>query len=116
MPASRSCIFPFPMSSMHESIEIRHADGVVTVVATGELDLVTAPALRTALEQAVALMPDSIVVGLATVTFVDSTGLGALVHGWRLASDQGIKLTLRDASPPVRRVITVTGLDDLLDG
>ena len=115
---------------MHEAIEIRHTDGVATVVATGELDLVTAPALRAALEEAaldhigegwvreeaVALAPERIVVGLATVTFLDSTGLGALVHGWRLASDQDIKLTLRDASPPVWRVITVTGLDDLLDG
>jgi anti-sigma B factor antagonist len=101
---------------MHEPIEIRHVDGAVTVVPTGELDLVTAPALRTALEEAIALAPDRIVVGLAAVTFLDSTGLGALVDGWRLASDEGIKLTLSEARPPVRRVIIVTGLDDLLDG
>src|SRR4051812_10431968 len=104
------------MSSMHEAIEIGHADGVATVDATGELDLLTAPALREALEEAVALAPERIVVGMATVTFLDSTGLGALVHGWRLASQEGITLTVRGASPSVRRVITVTGLGDLLDG
>jgi anti-sigma B factor antagonist len=100
---------------MHERIEIRVGDGIVCVVPSGELDVVTAPALRAALEEAVALGLGRIRVTLREVTFLDSTALGAIVHGWRLAAEQGSVLRLTDASPALRRVLTVTGLDDLFD-
>src|SRR5262245_26537700 len=103
------------MSSMHERIEIQSLDGVVCVVPSGELDLVTAPALRAALEDAAASGPRRIVVTLGEVTFLDSTGLGAIVHGLRHAADRGIELTLTGASPGIRRILGVTGLDDLHD-
>ena len=101
---------------MHERIEIRTADGVVRVAPSGDVDMVTAPALRVALEEAAARRPARIVVSLRDVTFLDSTGLGAIVHGLRTAADQGVALTLSEASPAIRRVLAVTGLDDLLDG
>jgi len=99
---------------MHEHIEIRRGDGVVRVAPFGELDVVMAPALRAALEEAAALRPARIVVTLRDVTFLDSTALGAIVHGWRIAVDQGVMFTLADASPAIHRVLAVTGLGDLL--
>lgn len=101
---------------MHERIEIRVIDDLVSVAPAGDLDLVSAPALRAALEQAVTLGPPRVVLTLRDVTFLDSTALGAIVHGLRIAADQGRVLTLADAAPPVRRVLTVTGMDTLLDG
>jgi len=99
---------------MHEQIEIRSVDGEVCVAPSGELDLVTAPALRAALEDAAARRPRRIVVTLGEVPFLDSTGLGAIVHGWRHAADQGIEFTLTSASPAIRRILAVTGLEELL--
>jgi anti-sigma B factor antagonist len=104
------------MSSMHERIEIRVIDDVVCVAPSGELDLVTAPALRAALEEAASLGPPRIVLTLRDVTFLDSTALGAIVHGSRMATEQGRVLTLTAPAPSIRRVLTVTGLDHLLDG
>jgi anti-sigma B factor antagonist len=103
------------MASMHEGIQIQVTGNVVTVRPTGELDLATAPALRAALEEVATLAVERIVVTLVDVSFVDSTGLGALVHGWRVASDKGLVLSLRDPSPSVRRVLGITGIDRLLD-
>jgi anti-anti-sigma factor len=100
---------------MHEHIEFRTIDGVATVMLAGEIDLVTAPALREALEQLVARTPDRIVVTLRDVIFLDSTGLGAIVHGHRLAADKGIELSLSEPSPQVRRVLRMTGLEELLE-
>ena len=100
---------------MHERIEIRAVDGVVHVVPCSELDLVTAPALRAALEEAATLGPSRIVLTMGEVTFLDSTGLGAIVHGWRLAAEHGRVLQLTEATPAIRRLLTVTGLDDLLE-
>ena len=101
---------------MHERIEIRVIDDIVCVAPSGDLDLVTAPALRAALEEAVSLGPPRIVLALRDVTFLDSTALGAIVHGSRMATEQGRVLTLTAPAPSIRRVLTVTGLDHLLDG
>ena len=100
---------------MHDHIEIRATGGVVHVFPEGELDVLTAPALRTALEDAVALGLPRIVLTLRAVTFLDSTGLGAIVHGHRLATERGMTFHLAEALPPVRRVLVVTGLDGLVD-
>ena len=100
---------------MHEHIEFRTVDGVATVELAGELDVVTAPALRDALEELVARTPDRIVVTLRDVTFRDSTALGAIVHGRQRAADHGIQLSLSQPSAPVRRVLAMTGLEELVD-
>jgi len=100
---------------MHERIEIRVIDDIVCVAPSGDLDLVTAPSLRAALEEAAALGPARIVLTLRDVTFLDSTALGVIVHGLRIATDRGRVLTLTAPTPSVRRVLTATGLDDLLE-
>ncbi len=103
------------MASMHQDIQIQVIGATVMVRPAGELDLATAPALRTALEAAATPDVEHVVVILRDVSFVDSTGLGALVHGWRLASDNGAAFTLREPTAPVRRVLAITDLDRLLE-
>jgi len=104
------------MCAARRDISVEQVDGVVTVVARGELDLATSNALRTALESAIGLAGARVVVRLGDVTFMDSTALSALVHGWRLATDKGIVLTVTDPTPAVQRVFKITGLDDLIQG
>jgi anti-sigma B factor antagonist len=103
------------MCPIHEDVQIQVTGTVALVQPTGELDMATAPALRTALEAAANLSVERLVVTLRDVSFLDSTGLGALVHGWRLASEKGVTLTVREPSPTVRRILDITGLDHLLD-
>jgi anti-sigma B factor antagonist len=100
---------------MHQDIEIQVIGATVMVRLAGELDLSTAPALRAALEAAATLDVERVVVILRDVSFMDSTGLSALVHGWRVASDNGVAFTLREPTAPVRRVLAITDLDRLLD-
>lgn len=104
------------MSFSHDEIAIHLDAGVATVSPTGELDLATAPALRSALERAVSMGPQRIRVSLRAVSFIDSTGLAALVHGWRVASDQGVGFTVAEPAPHVRRVMEITHLERLFDG
>jgi anti-sigma B factor antagonist len=101
---------------MHENTQILVIDGVVTVRPHGELDMASAPALRAALETTSTMGVERIVVILSDVSFLDSTGLNALVHGWRIATDAGLTFTLSEPTPPVRRILDITNLDRLLDG
>jgi anti-anti-sigma factor len=53
-------------------------------------------------------------VDLGSVTFMDSTGLAALIVAREAADARGIRLRLRDVPPRVLKLFTLTGLDDWL--
>jgi anti-sigma B factor antagonist len=92
----------------------RHADAVV-VTPAGEIDRDTAGHLRRRLAEAVGLAGTGIVdVDLRHVTFMDSSGIGALLAGRRLAGDAGATLRVRDPGPPVRTVLELTNVWNLL--
>jgi anti-sigma B factor antagonist len=78
----------------------------------GDLDLATADTLRAAVADA--LRGDtctSVVLDLAEVTFIDSTGLGTLVAIRNECLDRDIALSLRRPSPTVRRLLQLSALD-----
>ena len=88
---------------------INPVEAVLTV--RGDVDLDTAPSLRTRLEalaQRTALK--SIAVDLSSVDFLDSSGLEALVRGRDAARRRGIDLWVIDPSPVARKVIELTAL------
>jgi len=91
----------------------RHGD-VVTVTASGEIDLLAAPALRTALLDAAQSGVPEVALNLAAASFIDSTGLSVIVQAWRRLDAEGRHLMVASASAPVARVITISGLTDLL--
>lgn len=92
-----------------------NVDGeVVTVTARDEIDLLAAPALRTArLDAAQSGVPD-VALSLATTSFIDSTGLSVIVQAWRRLDAEGCQLVVADASEPVTWVIATAGLTELL--
>jgi anti-sigma B factor antagonist/stage II sporulation protein AA (anti-sigma F factor antagonist) len=83
---------------------------VVRVVAVGEIDMSTADVLRDALNDALDKNPPAVVLDMAGVTFLDSTGIAALVVAHNRAIDENTALTLINCRPIVRRVLDVTGL------
>ncbi len=100
---------------MHIDCTIEQRDEVVVVTPFGEVDRDTAPQLRARLSEAVRLAGAGVVdVDLRHVTFLDSSGIGALLAGHRLAGDHGARLQVRDPSPSVRTVLEVTNVWRLL--
>jgi anti-sigma B factor antagonist len=87
---------------------------IVTVTASGEIDLLAAPALRTALLDAAQSGAPEVALHMAAVSFIDSTGLSVIVQAWRRLDAAGRHLIMASASASVTRVITTSGLTDLL--
>ncbi|WP_232539182.1 STAS domain-containing protein [Actinoplanes sp. SE50] len=86
------------------------ADGNTTTVSLrGEIDVLTVEQVRVALGEAVTGRPRQIVVDMAAVAFIDSTGLGALISGFQRARDQGIAFQLAHPSPNVRQILVLSG-------
>jgi exopolysaccharide biosynthesis polyprenyl glycosylphosphotransferase len=46
--------------------------------------------------------------------FIDSSGIGALVHNLKLAREKGVELSVKNIHPPVMAVLSMTGLDTVL--
>jgi anti-anti-sigma factor len=81
------------------------------VAVVGEVDLVTTPVLRERLLRVLRdRRPDLLDVDLAGVTFLDCTGLGALVAVRNAAVQAGGQIRVSHPRPIVRRVLEVTGL------
>jgi anti-sigma B factor antagonist len=85
-----------------------------SVVVTGEVDIATVVTLRSALEEALTSKPDSLTVDLTAVTFIDSTGLAALVKAGRALPDPArLTVVLEPESYP-RVIFDATGLGHCL--
>jgi anti-sigma B factor antagonist len=71
---------------------------------TGEIDIATASILASRLETLGARQYSHVVVDATGVTFMDSTGVHALVEGKKRIHENGTRILLV-ASRPVRRVL-----------
>jgi anti-sigma B factor antagonist len=90
-------------------------EGDQTVLAlAGDLDVYTATHLRERLVDLIADARPDLVIDLAELAFVDSTGLGTLVDGMKRVRQAGGSMALRSPTPAVQRVIDITGLSRVL--
>lgn len=92
-------------------MDVSQRDGCTVVSASGELDVHTAPALKSQLDGLSQSPSPSLVVDLAEVGFIDSTGLGVLVSTLKHVRESGGSLDVVVSSPRVLRVFALTGLD-----
>jgi anti-sigma B factor antagonist len=83
------------------------------VIATGEIDLYTAPRLQSELAAVIAsAAPASrVIVDMSGVEFCDSTGMNVLLSCLRQVRERGGELELAAPRPAVRKILSVTGLD-----
>lgn len=88
--------------------------GTTTLDLDGEIDILTVERMRVALGEAVDARPRRIVVDMSAVSFIDSTGLGALISGFQRARDNGIDFRLANPSVPVRQILVLSGLMEVV--
>lgn len=100
---------------MHFDCTSERLGDTVVVTPFGDLDRDTAPQLRTVLAAAADEVGGGrIEVELRHVTFMDSSGVGALLAGHRSARSAGATLHVRGPSPAVRSVLDITNVWELL--
>jgi anti-sigma B factor antagonist len=90
------------------------ADGAATVTVRGEVDVYTAPQLRQRLYAVVADGVSNVVLDVAGMTFIDSTGLGVIVGTLKRLREGGGELVLRSPSRSTRKVLDITGLTRII--
>jgi anti-sigma B factor antagonist len=91
----------------------RLADGTAVIEIRGEIDVASADELRrTLIDTATNTRPVRLVVDMLHVTFVDSTGIGALAAGQNAARSVGVEFAVSNPAPFVRQQLRMMGLSD----
>jgi len=89
-------------------------NGVPVVAAPEEIDITSAPALRSALLEAAAHGHGTLVADMTLTQFCDSSGLHALLAAHKRAQAGGGELLLVIPAIAVLRVFAITGMDRVI--
>jgi anti-sigma B factor antagonist len=94
---------------------VRTEESELLIDLAGELDLSTAPQLWAAIDEAIAAGHDRLVLDLAELTFVDSTGLGVFVRAAKELRAVGGEVSLRSPGERVTKLLQITKLEDVFE-
>jgi anti-sigma B factor antagonist len=106
---------PMSADAVPIDAQIERREGEVHVALRGEIDLVTAPALTALLDEVVDDGPSRVVIDMAAVGFLDSSGLSALVHARNRLDAHGGHLAVRAPSPALRKLLALTHIDGIIE-
>jgi anti-anti-sigma factor len=100
-----------------EILEVTTQDsgGHVTVSLKGELDLSSVGKVEEELERVEKDGPSVLVLDLSQLSFLDSTGLRAVVTADERARSGGRRLVIVRGPDPVQRVFAITRLEERLE-
>jgi anti-anti-sigma factor len=84
------------------------------VTVRGEVELATEPAFTAAVDEAIRRSSGPFVIDLGGVDFVDSTGIHCLVRARALLGREDRTLAILRPRDNVRRVLALTGIDELV--
>jgi anti-sigma B factor antagonist len=96
------------------SVHVQQEDGEAVVRLVGALDLGSAPRLNEALVEVEGQAPGVVVLDLRDLTFLDSTGLQAIIAADQRARRSDRALELVPGPPNVQRVFRLTLMDQRL--
>jgi|SRR3954466_10289255 anti-anti-sigma factor len=86
-------------------------DGAVCLAVAGEVDIGTVGLLRDRLTAAVREPAvNRVVLDFGALTFLDSSGIAALIAAHRFGEERGIRLSIINCHGTVRHVLEVTGI------
>ncbi len=87
----------------------------MVVTLRGEFDLSTAPELRRVVDETCMGKLDQLIVDLGEVTFIDSSGLGALLGRYRRIQALGKGFALAAPSHRVQEILGLVGIGRTID-
>lgn len=96
-------------------LKVHHEQDVCVVVVDGDIEAATADALRLELDGLLADGSRDFVIDLAGVPFIDSSGLGTLVHLFKRVRTNDGDVRICSLQDNVRRVFKLVRLDRVFD-
>lgn len=96
------------------SVKVESKDKVMTAYLGGEIDHHTAMDIRTEIDMNISsLKPEILVLDFASVTFMDSSGIGLVIGRHNIIKDSGGKIILQNMTVQIKKVMKLSGLDSI---
>jgi anti-anti-sigma factor len=90
-------------------------DDTIVVKLAGQFDMAATFTLEPELERLTReTAPDALVVAMDDVEFMDSSALGLLLATRQRLQSEDVRFVVANPSPPVRRLLELTGAADVL--
>jgi hypoxanthine phosphoribosyltransferase len=96
-------------------VDVDQRPGVSVVAVEGDVDLHSAPVLRTRLAALADAETAHVVLDLSDATFLDSMALGVILVAQKRLVEAGGRLDLVAPTPEIRRIFEITMLDQVFD-
>lgn len=97
-------------------IQAERIGDILLARVEGELDLSTAAAFRETIDRHLNIGNGikHLILNLSRLTFVDSSGLGAILGRYRRLSERGGKLAAADVPDNINRLLSLSGLQRII--
>jgi|UPI000403925F anti-sigma B factor antagonist len=104
------------MSEKLLDIEMAEKGNLTTILLTGELDISMIPYFQEKLNPSFLAEKENLLFDFSGLKYIDSTGLRQFIYliKLRAAGNKNI-IKVKDASPKITRVFTVTGIHHFLE-
>ncbi len=93
------------------TVKTETQNGAVVITPEGDIDLSRSPVLRTSLRQAQTSKPQRLIIDLANVDYMDSSGVATLVEALQIARRNNTKMVLCGMKDRVRSIFEIARLD-----
>jgi anti-sigma B factor antagonist len=83
------------------------------VEVSGEVDIYDAPEMKLRLHKCIDKTPADLVLDCASLSYIDSTGMGVLISVLKHLKDVGKEMKIINLSPYIYKIFTITGLQNI---
>jgi anti-sigma B factor antagonist len=97
-------------------VTVATRDGTTAVAIRGELDLATVPIVERCVQSLDGDLSREVVLDLTELTFIDASGIQALVEAETALAGVGARLVVSSCPYQMRRLLRIAGLEDHFQG
>ena len=101
------------METLRIETSLRHEDDIPVLDVTGEIDIYTTPQFKEAVSAAIDQNKPAIVINMANVTYMDSSGFGTLLSATKRLRPLDGALYLSGCNEAIQRMLQITRLNTI---
>lgn len=99
------------MENIRLETSTRRADGFEVLDVSGEIDVYTAPQFKEAVNSIIAAGQKDLIINMARVTYMDSSGFGTLLSATKRLRPEGGTVNLVACNSAIERMLKITRLN-----
>jgi len=100
--------------TLHIQKSFDHNKGLWNIAPQGEVDISTAPVLRSCIDEAFNEENGNIILDFDQLRYMDSTGLGVIIGAYSRMKEKGYSIVLKNPRKHILKLLQITNLDRVL--